>query len=352
MLGPEIGAVTVSDSLRVRLHYRCGSSVIDSAFNANDSAIVSLRRLANAPESIHAVSIVSSASPEGTAQYNNTLSARRSQAALDLLTDIFGHDSVPVCVTSIGVDYRSLRERLGTMPLSSIYSSLRVSEISISYTTAGTSAQKPHTPLPALTVPAPHLPDRVVIAPASALSQQPKGNHFALSTNLLYDALAIPTLGVHMILPRHIVVGLSGMYAWWGGARQGRYWRAQGCQLFLRHYLSDSDLISGHHIGLYGEVLRYDFSFGSRGQLSGDSGAPFDYHPTWCVGADYGYSFRLNDRLRLDLSVGIGYMTGHYLKYRITDGHSVWQSSQNRRYLGPTKAEASIIWIIGKGGCR
>jgi hypothetical protein len=45
-------------------------------------------------------------------------------------------------------------------------------------------------------------------------------------------------------------------------------------------------------------------------------------------------------------------MGGEYMKYVPMDGHYVWQSTMKRHYFGPTKAEASLVWIMdfNKGG--
>lgn len=57
----------------------------------------------------------------------------------------------------------------------------------------------------------------------------------------------------------------------------------------------------------------------------------------------------------IDFSIGIGYLWGEYKKYHIEDNCYVWRSTNNRRWFGPTKAEVSIVYVIGgkadkKGG--
>lgn len=31
------------------------------------------------------------------------------------------------------------------------------------------------------------------------------------------------------------------------------------------------------------------------------------------------------------------------------DGHYVWQATKNRHWFGPTKAEISLVWLLGRG---
>ena len=50
-----------------------------------------------------------------------------------------------------------------------------------------------------------------------------------------------------------------------------------------------------------------------------------------------------------DNSLGFGYMTGTYYTYKPIDNCYVWQSTKTRHYFGPTKAEVSLVWLIGCG---
>jgi|GEM_PF-6135277 len=38
-----------------------------------------------------------------------------------------------------------------------------------------------------------------------------------------------------------------------------------------------------------------------------------------------------------------------YKEYLPQDGHYVWQSTKRRHWIGPTKAEISLVWLIGRG---
>ena len=53
--------------------------------------------------------------------------------------------------------------------------------------------------------------------------------------------------------------------------------------------------------------------------------------------------------LNIDFSIGLGYMGGEYKEYLPQDGHYVWQSTKRRHWIGPTKAEISLVWLIGRG---
>ena len=79
----------------------------------------------------------------------------------------------------------------------------------------------------------------------------------------------------------------------------------------------------------------------------------------YTFGVSYGYSLPIAKRLNLDFTLGIGYWGGRYKEYLPVEGHYVWQSTKNRRWFGPTKAEVSLVWLVGhdnenkqKGGSR
>ena len=53
-------------------------------------------------------------------------------------------------------------------------------------------------------------------------------------------------------------------------------------------------------------------------------------------------------RLNLDFTLGVGYLFGEYQEYIPQDDCYVWQATKYRNWIGPTKAEISLVWLIGK----
>ena len=177
--------------------------------------------------------------------------------------------------------------------------------------------------------------------------------YMALKTNLLYDAALVPNIGAEFYVGRGWSVGGSWMYAWWSSDRRHRYWRIYGGELNLRRYFGHrvaEKPFAGHHLGLYGQMLTYDFETGGTGYQSKLS---------YGGGIEYGYSLPVGRRLNLDFSVGIGYLGGEYKKYDPEDGCYVWKETRQRHWFGPTKAEVSLVWLLDlrnfndkKGGKR
>ena len=171
----------------------------------------------------------------------------------------------------------------------------------------------------------------------------PVASYFALKSNLLYDALLVPNLSLEASIGSGWTLGAGGMLAWWSKDAKHRYWRIYGGDLEIRKYfgtLSKSKPLQGHHLGIYGDFLTYDFEFGAKGYQS---------KATYAAGIKYGYSHPIANRLNLDFALGIGYLHSNYKTYVPRDGCYVYQETKKRKWLGPTQAEISLVWLLGKG---
>lgn len=171
----------------------------------------------------------------------------------------------------------------------------------------------------------------------------PVASYFALKSNLLYDALLVPNLSLEASISGGWTLAAGGMFAWWSKDAKHRYWRIYGGGLEIRKYfgtLSKSKPLQGHHLGIYGDFLTYDFEFGAKGYQS---------KATYAAGIKYGYSHPIANRLNLDFALGIGYLHSNYKTYVPRDGCYVYQETKKRKWLGPTQAEISLVWLLGKG---
>ena len=179
--------------------------------------------------------------------------------------------------------------------------------------------------------------------PVQPESPARKPFYMSLKTNLLYDAALVPNIGAEFYAGRGWSLGGNWMYAWWKSDKRHNYWRIYGGELDIRKYFgrrASEKPLTGHHLGLYGQMLTYDFETGGTGYQSKLS---------YGVGIEYGYSLPLGRRLNLDFGIGIGYLGGEYKKYDPIDGHYVWKATKQRHWFGPTKAEVSLVWLLGRG---
>lgn len=399
-LACSLSAQEVRDS--VRIHFRQGKSNLDMSFGENRNA---LNRIADSLKTSYADSIyrlqrilvVGSASPEGSISLNKRLSEQRAETLFSYLsrygtlpdslqhTRFLGRDwnglitrvenddrmpyrdetlrllryiaSVPEGSFVEGEDpLRRIQRLRGGEPYRYMYHhhfpELRTSRMYLWY-------RKVQNPMVVKAEPATVwiLPDTI---PAPVLYQETPCNccclpfYMAIKTNLLYDALLVPNIGVEFYLGRQWSVSANWMYSWWKTDRHHWYWRTYGGDLAVRKWLgkkAKEKPLQGHHLGVYGQMITYDFEWGGRGYL-GDRWS-------WGVGLEYGYSLPIARRLNLDFGIGLGYLAGEYKKYQPIDDCYVWQSTRQRHYFGPTKAEVTLVWLIGcenynpkKGGKR
>lgn len=165
----------------------------------------------------------------------------------------------------------------------------------------------------------------------------------AVKTNLLYDAVLIPDIGVEFCLGKNWSVAGNWMYAWWKSDRKHNYWRIYGEMWSCA-------------AGSVGERWKNRFP----GIMSDCTGRSSPMISNW-VGKGYlginGVTGRRGLRLLVTCgtSVQCGFHVGNRLPWRIVqgvhpfDGHYVWQTTKNRRWFGPTKAGISLVWLIGRG---
>ena len=178
--------------------------------------------------------------------------------------------------------------------------------------------------------------------PPVSVSRRPF--YASLKTNGLYDLLLIPSVGAEVWLGKMMSVNANWAYAWGSKNRRHNYWRYYGGDIAVRRWFGRKAAekpLTGHHIGLYAQIMTYDFELGGKGYM----GNKYNYGG----GVEYGFSLPLARRFNIDFTVGVGYLGGEYYEYTPIDGHYVWQATKQRRWFGPTKAEVSLVWLIGYG---
>ncbi len=187
---------------------------------------------------------------------------------------------------------------------------------------------------------------------AVALPAPKKPFYMALKTNMLFDALALPNIGAEFYLGRNWSAQAQWTYGWWDNDPLHRYWRAYGGEVGLRRWFGSKAAekpLTGHHVGLYAGIITYDFEFGGSGIMGGKPGGTLWDRCNRYAGIEYGYSLPVGRRINIDFTVGFGYLGGKYLKYDPMGSSYVWKSTHRLNWFGPTKAEVSLVWLIGRG---
>lgn len=222
----------------------------------------------------------------------------------------------------------------------------------ISYTVAQNTAQEPRTAT--ITVES-YGQQHVVTVNQAAAEPTCKPFYMGIKTNMLYDLGAIPNIGAEFYLGANFSVVANWEYSWWKSDKKSWYWRSYGGDVALRYWLgkaSRNKPLTGHHLGLYGQMITYDFEVGGRGYIADsgfgkDKGEDATLGWNWAAGLEYGYSLPIARRLNIDFTLGVGYHWGNFKEYLPIDGDYVWQATKRRQYIGPTKLEVSLVWLIG-----
>ncbi len=392
----------ISDSTAFIINFRQSKWDIDRSFGDNATVLDSIDRLFTTirNDSIYRlrhVSFTGSASPEGSLKFNRFLSEQRAQSLFNYLNRYLNDEEktsrflgrdwegiLRLAESDEAVPYReetmtllrsiaAEKRQTGMEPARSlerlkrlhygepylylyrnIFPAVRASQLVIGYDRLSPAVV---TPQPEEAIATTHIdstiaaPTDTVTATIAVISDKPcRPFYMDVRSNMLFDALALPNIGVEFHLGNHLSIGGNWLYAWWSRNARHRYWRAYGGELFGRRWFGSAahgKPLTGHHLGIYGQIYTYDFEWGGKGEMGGKPGGNLWEKAQWGAGIEYGYSFPISRRINIDCSLGLGYTTGYYHTYKPADTHYVWQSTRRRKWFGPTKAEISLVWLIG-----
>lgn len=399
-------AETTTDSVATQILFRKGDARYDGKFMNNDADLDNfLSRIdglhADPTVQIVRLKVSAGASPEGVSVQNEQLSRDRAHSMRAEIEKRLPYLSGVLEENAIGVDWDGLaaliekdanvpaaaqalniirntpvwvhdakgrivdsRKRQLQMLLNgqtwfyidkNLFPALRGSSVNIICEIRRQEAPKPQPqPEPVVEQPVaeptpvqPTLPEPAVEQPAeqpapTVMDENPL--YLAVRTNMLYDALLLPNIGVDVYLGKNWSVDAIWHYGWWKNDTKHDYWRTYGGDIALRYWFGTAahrKPLTGHHVGLYGQMVTYDFEFGGRGYLG----------PKWSYGGglEYGYAMPISRHFNIDFSLGLGYLRGKYYEYIPIDQCYVWQKTKQRNWFGPTKLEISLVWLLGRG---
>lgn len=382
----------------VRIYFRQSKIDLDPQLHSNRAALDRITgklrdEYSDSVFRLRRVEVVGGASPEGSISFNRWLSEQRAATLFRFVSQYAALPDSLMTTTFLGRDWKGLLDlasddpelpyREATLDLlrriaantgtnridgkdaltvlkrfrdgvpyrymyRKLFPELRSSRMNLWY-------DKVRNPLLPTPPPAPALPpvhDTVVVHDTVYVYTCPPCRPFYMdiSTNMLYDAAAIPNIGVEFYLGRSWSIGANWMYAWWKTDRSHWYWRTYGGDIYVRRWFgkaSKEKPLTGHHAGIYAQTLTFDFETGGRGYIGGEPGGSLWDRAMWGGGVEYGYSLPIARRLNLDFTIGIGYLGGRYYEYKPIDNCYVWQATKRLHWFGPTKAELSLVWLIG-----
>lgn len=412
-------APTQQDSLVLQLYFRQSDALLLRGYRDNDAAIEKLLELRknNTIERIILVSITGSASPNGNDQQNEILALDRAKAvrtyiywkmpeldralvqvaadpnfctawlrAVEQDTLVPRRDRVLEILrsdTSSATKWANVQQLTGDPARyleQTIFPYMRnavscvvmlkppTSEISPAPARASsepekvTPAPKP-TPVPA---PTPVTASVPVTTTTSVVGYEPAGTPpppipprkplFALKTNLLFDAATMLNLELEVPIGQRWSIAGEVIVPWWlweqkqhciqlmSGNIEGKYWFGNR---------QNRTQLTGWFAGLYVGGGYYDLEWNRTGYQG-------EFFIALGVSGGYAHTINRRGNLRMEYTLGIGYMQTGYRQYEAKIGidnawHLYRRESGTYKWFGPTRLKISLVWMLdckGKGGVK
>lgn len=174
-----------------------------------------------------------------------------------------------------------------------------------------------------------------------------------VKTNLLADAMVIPSLGMEIQLSRLLSLDLQGWYTGTNIFCKNTNTNVYGFCPELRLWTGDRAMQKGSFFGIHARMAWYTLQWtdgymyqnGKEGAYSTNAG---NHTPAWSIGLTYGYSMSLDrkDRWGLEFLLGLGY--GRYEQnlgeWNADDQKWYFNSHQNNAHIGITRAAINLTY--------
>lgn len=367
------------DTVKVRFYQSV--STISPALKENARALDSIADIVRlyAQDPRFRMEVRGWASPEGASLFNSSLSLDRAEAILDYVERKTGvrPRASSLTVSGMGIDWKGLEESMmrdrnipyadealriirdvpvwqtengvlvGSRKKSLMdlrggevfehlmynhFSPLRRAEIILTYIPEPALAQvedlSQDVPMPVPEMHPAALPEHIPI------------HRLALKTNLLTDAILMPSLEAEWLIRENWSLAAHGNVAWWSRDSEHRYYQLAAIYPEARWWFKTKGPWHGHYLGIFAGGTWYDLENGGRG-YQGEGGF---------VGLSYGYMFPVSRSLSFEVGIGVGYLYTEYEEYLpvpyMGGTHYVYQQTSRMNYLGPLKLKFSFVWRL------
>lgn len=189
--------------------------------------------------------------------------------------------------------------------------------------------------------------DTTTGAPRAAASATGARTVVGLKTNLLYDAILSPNLGLEVGLSGKLTLDVSGNLNLW--PIDGHTWKHWQVQPELRYWLCQR--FSGHFLGL--ETHAGQFNAGDIDLGLSLLGTDFrklrdNRYQGWQFGGGltYGYAWALSQHWNLEAEIGLGYSHVIYDRYLCARCGTRTRHNAHHNYYGVTKAQVALEYVF------
>lgn len=177
-----------------------------------------------------------------------------------------------------------------------------------------------------------------------AVIEQPSQLKFAVKSNLLFDVATV--LNIEFEIPIKNKWSIAGKWIcpWWVTADNGNALQIMSGQLEGRYWLgerADKPQLTGWFAGVYFGGGHYDLQWK-------DNGYQGEFYIAAGIAAGYAHTINKRGNLRMEYSLGVGCLSTQYRYYegKADNEFLVWQHDGEYTWIGPTKAEVSLVWFV------
>ena len=176
----------------------------------------------------------------------------------------------------------------------------------------------------------------------------------ALKTNLLFDAASLINVEVEVPIGDRWSVAGEWIFPWWTWDKSREDYKPNRIQMLNlnlegRYWFGnrvERPKMTGWFAGVYVGAGLYDFQYKAKGfqgefvVMSGLSGG-------------YAHTINKSKSLRMEYSLGVGYIKTNYQKYESCFGadskwNAVRTSNGKYSYIGPARAKISLVWMLNR----
>lgn len=175
-----------------------------------------------------------------------------------------------------------------------------------------------------------------------------------LKTNLIADAMVIPSFGLEFQIGKKLSLDLQGWYTNYNVFCKGDpNTNVYGFTPEIRWWSKGAAMERGSFFGVHARTAWYTMQWrdgylyqnGAEDQYDSDAG---NVAPAWSIGLTYGYSFALDRKAHwgLELVLGIGYGTYRQNLGRLNEEDNTWyiHEHQDNTHIGITRAGVNLTY--------
>lgn len=186
----------------------------------------------------------------------------------------------------------------------------------------------------------------------------PRDVSFAIKSNLLFDAATIANVELEIPIRKHWSIAGEWIFPWWTSCgNKKNSWQSSSDKRNTLEILNaniegkywfgnrtDRRQMTGWFAGVYTGGGKYDLEYDAQGYQG-------EFFLAAGVSGGYAHTINKSGTLRMEYSLGVGYLQTDYRYYEEHWGiddkwHTIRQNNGKYSWFGPTKAKISLACVF------